>query len=233
MPQNNKSEKASDKKALQRNNANTSNVWWSAQQTSKIIKGLPKIQTNSPTSLPGGAGSMITFKDKVYVKLQDARLLSAVDDNNKLCLSLDDEQWEFFNSMSEALDKSHIARLKLLNPDHSEAEFWASVRSSEQTDNKYLKTKVQLLGSSRTMGCDLNSELSTNVPATLSVVGSCLSARIRVDGVYLTKDKCGIITKVDMFKMKSAPSEEEVEAERDAKRRRMDENRLGELMNDF
>jgi len=221
-----------DKATIAKNNATTSKQWWSSQDTEQMLLNLKDLKERN-TSLPNGSGNMITFQDQISVKLQDCRLMSEVNDNNKLCLSLDDEQFHFFHLLSETLNKSLIARLKMMHPKHSEAEFWPSIKISEQTGNKYLKTKVQLLGASRTMGCDVDGTVSSNVPETLSTVGAMLDVRIRVDGVYLTNEKCGIITKVDIFKVKSLPSEEEVEQERETKRRRMDESRMGELLNNF
>ena len=221
-----------DKATIANNNAATSKQWWSSQDTEQMLLNLNDLKERN-TALPNGSGNMITFQDQISVKLQDCRLMSEVDDNNKLCLSLDDEQFHFFHLLSETLNKSLIARLKMMHPKHAEAEFWPSIKISEQTGNKYLKTKVQLLGASRTMGCDVDGTVSNNVPTTLSTVGAMLDVRIRVDGVYLTKEKCGIITKVDIFKVKGMPSDEDVEQERETKRRRMDETRMGELLNNF
>jgi len=219
------------KKTLAKNNLKTSDQWWGAEDTEKVVHRVGTMKT-AFNSLPNGSGFMLLFKDKLSVKLQDCRLMSAVDENNKLCVSLTDEQFEFFELLSRQLESTLIARLKLMNPNHADAGFLPSVKVSEQTEQKYLKTKVQLLGASRTMGCGLDGAVSDNVPATLSHVGASADIRIRVDGVYLTKERCGIMSKVDLFKLKSIPSEEEVEKERETKKRRLHESRMEE-MSDF
>jgi hypothetical protein len=224
--------KAAEKKEIDANNAKTSSQWWTVADTEMLLEGLGTAGVRTSV-LPNGSGNMISFQEKLTIKLQDCRLMSAVDENNKLCVSLDDSQFECLQRVSDKLQKTLIARLKLLHPNHDKAEFVPSVKTSEQTGQNYLKTKVQLLGFSRSMGCGLDGVLSKNIPETLSTVGSGVDMRIRIDGVYLTKERCGIVTKVDIFKLKTMPSEEDVEAERAAKKQRMEESRTKELMNAF
>lgn len=224
--------KADEKKVIDTNNAKTAKQWWSSADTEMLLEALGKSGLRNST-LPNGSGNMISFQEKLTIKLQDCRLMSAVDENNKLCVSLDEPQFECMQRVSERLQQTLIARLKLLHPKHSNAEFVPSVKTSEQTGQNYLKTKVQLLGISRSMGCGLDGVLSKNIPETLNTVGCVADMRIRIDGVYLTKERCGIVTKVDIFKLKSMPSEEDVEAEREAKKQRLDDSRTEELMNGF
>jgi len=78
---------------------------------------------------------------------------------------------------------------------------------------------------------NLDGTTCINPLETLVDVGSVMDVRVRVDGVYVTKERAGLVTKIDLFKLKSVPSEEDKEVHRANKRAKMDAEREEELKN--
>lgn len=201
-----------------------SKQWLAGQDTEAMLNHMKKAKTTM-TTLPNNAGHIMTFKDSMAIKLVDSKLMSAVDENNKVCFSLDDEAYAFLEAYSEQILSTLVARMKLLHPEHEDAEMWPVIKISEQTETKYLKTKVQTVGASRSMGCTVDGHITHKVLECMTSVGSVVDVRIKLDGVYLTKDKCGLMTKVDMFRVKSIPTEEEIEADKAEKMKALEEAR--------
>jgi hypothetical protein len=204
-------------------------VWENKSEFPSILEDITNKRARF-SNVPSAGVSMKLFEKYVPLKVGDASLLSAVDENRKMCIELDDEQFEFVKSIEAMLESTFVAQLKLVEPKLANAEFQSTIKVSEQSGKKYLKTKVQLLGSSRTMGVGLNGKAVSNVPAALDTVGCKINAKIRIDGVYLSKERAGLVTKVDMFRVLSVPSEEDVEGAKEEKRQKLEEDRMKELM---
>lgn len=205
--------------------------WWTESIDSDATVSSMKALNSRMSTLPNDVGVLRMFESDFGVKMTDASLMSAVDENKKLCISITDAEYDFLKRVEEQLNATMVEKVKMCDSKYEGAEFMSCVKVSEQTGQKYLKTKVQLLGRSRSFGVNLDGSTCVNPLETLVDVGAVLDVRIRVDGVYVTKERAGLVTKVDLFKVKSIPSEEEVEDERAAKRARMDEERAEELKN--
>ncbi len=224
------------KKTARTTKKNTSkqsaSAWWASDKDmgGDIPKSVQMLGSRT-VELPNGAGILNLFDGCVGIKLSGVRLMSAVDDNNKCCLALEDKHFDFFEKMQALLLKSKIAEIKHMMPKYADAEFQGNAKVSEQTGQKYLKTKVQLLGPSQTMGLDEKGSNVANVPAALSIPDTLVDIRVRIDGAYLTTERCGMVTKVDIFRIKSKPSAEEQEESRAAKRARFEDARKEELQN--
>lgn len=202
--------------------------WWDGEQggdTNRLLDTLPSIESQLK-DLPKNAGMMKIFKKSCGIKLSETTTLCEVDENRKICVTLDDAQYMFMFELEKALERTLINQLKMLNPSYGDSELKSVVRESEQTGKKYLKTKVQLLGMSRTMGVDAEGKTVVNPVDALSVSGTKLRARVRIDGVYVGKEMCGLITKVDMFKVVSVPDAEAMEEEKSKRMEDMDAKRL-------
>lgn len=203
--------------------------WWeSSADSERILEGLVNLKTRMST-LPNNIGMINSFEGGMSIKLKGARLMSECDDYNKLCLSLTDEEYDFLKELETRIHNTMIPSVKMMNPKFENAVFGSNVRVSESTEQKYLKTKLQIRGMSCSMGLDVKGSLIKDTPASLKTVGSVVDVKIRIDGVYATKDNCGMMTKIDVFKIKSQPSEEELEEERNAKRQRLEDTRMQEL----
>lgn len=210
---------------------NTSTRWWNEDIDCEGALAGMKSMKSKMTTLPKDVGVLRMFESEFGVKLCDAKLMSVVDENKKLCISLTDAQYDFLKKVEDQLRGTLIAKVKLCEPKYEESEFTSCVRVSETTGQKYIKTKVQLLGRSRTYGVDLDGSTCVNPLESFTAVGTSMDVRIRVDGVYLTKERAGLVTKVDLFKIKSIPSEEDIEEAREKKRARMDAEREEEMRN--
>lgn len=228
MSPNTKRSAPSKNEELAANNKKTADAWWSGElgSTHNIDK-----QETRLTALPNNIGWMKLFKDPITLKMSDAELMSGVNENSKLCISLTDTQYDFLNSIQEAMNNKLVSQIKGLDNNYMESEFMSSIKVSDATEKKYLKTKVQLLGATRSMGVDVDGGHVTNPILALSTPGTRLDIRIRIDGVYVTKGNAGMMTKVDLFRIKSVPDEEELEAEREAKRARYEQQREEALEN--
>jgi hypothetical protein len=223
--------KASKNTLVARNNKHAA-AWWDCEDEENNGDFADVVtKTTRVSSLPNGAGMMNLFESDFGLKMGETRLMSEVDENRKLCLSLTDAQYGFLTSLQEELEKTLVQQVKTQHPKYANAEFFSSVKVSETTGQKYLKTKVQLLGYSRTMGIDVDGASVSNVPEVLNVPGTMLHARLMISGVYVTKERCGLVTKLDMFRVTKVPSDEELGEERDAKRRKLEADREEELMN--
>lgn len=180
--------------------------------------------------LPNNAGAMKLFKSVVGLNLPETTTLSEIDENNKLCVTLDDEQYEWLNAMETELQRTTIETLKVMNPSYADSAFKSIIKVSEHTGKKYVKTKIQTLGLSRTIGADASGAAIDDCMRVLGVVGTKLGMRLRVDGAYAGKDSCGLVTKIDMFRIISIPDAEEI-AEAKAKRAEdMEAKRMETLM---
>lgn len=202
--------------------------WWDGEQggdTNRLLEALPSIDSQLK-ELPSNAGMMKIFKKSCGIKLGETTTLCEVNENRKICVTLDDAQYMFLSELEKTLEGTLIKQLKMLNPSYGDSELMSVVRESEQTGKKYLKTKVQLLGSTRTMGVDAEGKTVLNPVDALSVPGTKLRARVRIDGVYVGKEMCGVISKVDMFKVVSVPDAEAIEAEKSKRMGDMDAKRL-------
>ena len=205
--------------------------WWDGAVDANAAASLVKSLKTRTSSLPNDVGVLRMFESDFGLKMVDANLMSAVDENKKLCISLTDEQYDFLQKVEREAEETLITKVKMCEPKYEGAEFMSCVKVSESTGQKYLKTKVQLLGRSRSFGVNMDGSTCENPLETLVDVGAVLDVRIRVDGVYVTKERAGLVTKIDLFKVKSIPSEEDKEEERSAKRARMDAERSEELKN--
>ena len=223
--------KSSKTTSLSANNKKHAAAWWDCDDENNGDFGDVVAKTTRMSSLPNGAGMMNLFESDFGLKMGECRLMSAVDENKKLCLSLTDSQYGFLQSLQEELERTLVQRVKDANPKYANAELFSCVRISDSTGQKYLKTKVQLGGYSRTMGIDVEGASVSNVPSVLTIPGTMMQARLIIGGVYVTKDRCGLVTKLDMFRITSVPSDEDIKEEREAKRQKLEAEREEELMN--
>lgn len=205
--------------------------WWEEGLDVNATMSAVKALNNKMSKLPSDVGVLQMFESDFGVKMNGAVLMSGVDENNKLCISLSDAQYDFLKNVEEQLQSTLIAKVKMCDPKFESAEFTPSVKISESTGQKYMKTKVQLLGRSVSFGANMEGKSFSNPAEGLMEVGSVLNIRIRVDGVYVTKERAGLVTKVDIYKVVSVPSEEEKEQARDARLARMEAERCEELKN--
>ena len=209
----------------------TSARWWNEEINAEGALNGVKALSSKMSTLPNDVGVLRMFDTEFGVKMCDANLMSAVDENKKLCISLTDDQYDFLKKVEDLLKETLIAKVKMCDPKYENADFMSCVKVSESTGQKYIKTKVQLLGRSRSFGVNLDGTTCINPLETLVDVGSVLDVRVRVDGVYVTKERAGLVTKIDLFKLKSVPSEEDKEEHRANKRAKMDAEREEELKN--
>lgn len=213
---------------LEKNNKKTADAWWVGE-----LGGGHNIESQETrlVPLPNNLGWMKLFKQPITLKMCDAELLTGVNDNSKLCITLTDKHYEFFESIQDTMNNKLVSQIKGLDGSFMESEFMSSVKVSDTTEKKYLKTKVQLLGASRSRGTDINGDNVSDPVSALSTPGTRLDIRIRVDGVYVTKMNSGLMVKVDLFRIKTVPDEEALEAEREVKRQRLEKAREEELEN--
>jgi hypothetical protein len=205
--------------------------WWNQEIEAEGALNAVRSLGSKMSTLPNDVGVLRMFDTEFGVKMCDANLMSAVDENKKLCISLTDEQYDFLKKVEDLMKETLIAKVKMIDPKYENADFMSCVKVSESTGQKYIKTKVQLLGRSRSFGVNLDGTTCINPLETLVDVGSVMDVRIRVDGVYVTKERAGLVTKIDLFRLKSIPSEEDKEAHRASKRAKMDADREAELKN--
>lgn len=210
----------------QKTNESYDENWWKNENR---VEDISKHSANLKEILNGSI-VLKTFDRSPRMKFAGATLLSGVDENKKLCFELNDVQFENLKKIEEALERTFILQLKMMNPQYEDAKFTTCVKESEHSDNKYLKTKVQLLNHSRTMGVDAKGITVINVVEALSVPGTVFDVRVRIDGVYLTKERCGLMTKVELFRVISIPSEEDIEKEKEVKRAKLERTREEELL---
>ena len=219
------------KHELKVRNANHSASWWDCEDENNVdFEGIVT-KTSRVSPLPAGSGMMSLFESTFGLKMGETRLMSAVDDNKKLCLSLTDVQYSFLEGLQEELEKTLVQQVKTLHPKYANSKFVSSVKTSEATGNKYIKSKVQLIGYSRTMGVDMDGSTVSNVPMALSIPGTVIQTRLLISGVYVTKERCGLVTKMDMFRVLHVPSVEEMDKEREERIERLESERVEELKN--
>lgn len=219
----------SKRTAVETANTSHSDAWWKGDSPS--MEKLLSMKSRM-SSIPNASVVLKLFDSSPKIKMS-CELLSAVDENKRVCLSLSDLEYDKFVALEAALEKSFIAQLKLMNPQYTASSLVTSCKVSEQTEKKYLKTKVQLLGYSRTMGIDGDSgEFIRNIPDALSVPGTKVDVSVSIDGAYLSNERCGLVTKLNMFRVKSVPSEEEKEVKREEKRIKLEKERE-ELLKSF
>lgn len=168
------------------------------------------------------SGAMILFRAPIFFKVVAGTTINAVDDNGKVCIRMDEEEYDFLEKLEETMIK------KLIEPRvlqmGVEPDVVRGVAMSESTGLPYLKAKIQTLGYSRTTGIDEKGVDHPDVSRILQTQGSVGDFLMRIEGVYITPKNCGILAKVDMFRLKSVPSSEDLES--DKKKREEDAKEL-------
>lgn len=161
------------------------------------------------------AGSMVLFRNPIFVKVIDSSVISAVDENGKVCVRLAEDEYDFLHRLEEAM--IHQLLDPKMKQSGSSADVKRCVMMSEGTGLPYLKSKIQTLGYSRTTGIDVDGKEQLDVASLLQTQGSVGDFLLRVEGIYLTQSNCGVLMKVDMLRMKSVPSEKDQEEQRKRK----------------
>lgn len=201
--------------------------WWgkdacdfsSIDVKSEVVSHLTKDVHFKKTS-----GTMVLFRKAIYVKIVDGLTINAIDENNKVCIRIDEEEFEFFKQIQEAMqDLMILPRKTAMGLNDSDMK--PCVVRSQESDKPYLKAKVQTLGYSRTTGIDVEGKERLDTPNLLRTPGTKGDFLMRVEGVYITPTDCGVLAKVDMFRLKSIPSEEDREAYKKEKEEEGEETR--------
>jgi hypothetical protein len=177
-------------------------------------------------------GIMVLFRKAIYVKIVDGVTINSIDDNNKVCVRIDEEEFDFFNQIQETMQSLMILPRKT-SMGHHDSTMKPCVVRSQESDKPYLKAKVQTLGYSRTTGIDVDGKEQLDTPDLLRTPGTKGDFLMRVEGVYITPTDCGVLAKVDMFRLKSLPSEEDREAykkDKEDEGEEMRKKRLREFM---
>lgn len=176
-------------------------------------------------------GSMLLFRAPLYFKVIEASLISPVDENGKVCIRLDEEEYDFLSKLEECMITKMIEpKVSMLG---TSPEMKRSVVMSEGTGLPYMKSKIQTLGYSRTTGIGADGKECLDTPSLLETQGSCGDFLMRIEGVYITQQNCGVLMKVDMFRLKSVPSVEDVEearSKREEEAKKFKEKRLLSFM---
>ena len=214
-------------------NAEQAARWFNNNNTKSVEMGLAIVSSDKMRTayFPKNQGVMKMFPTPFGLRMMDAKLVSGVDEGNKLCVSLDTEQYEFYNTMQEQIMKTVIPQMKAMFPSWNESVRFDSVRVSEKSDKPYIKTKVQLNGASRTMGSDSKGVDVLNHAEALKTPGTVVNVKIGINGVFLTPTKFGLITSISMYNVKSVPDEEEIAAEKESIREEFEEFRKEALRN--
>ena len=164
----------------------------------------------------GGRGFMKLFRAPVLIRLEDTEIISSPDEHGGVAIGLSPEQYSFLQDL-----QSHT-RIRLIDlsshevPDTYGPVFNPSVRVSKISGRHYLKTKIRVGGKSPTMGIGFGEDTPTDVAVSSSLVpGARATCVVAIDGVYLTPQMSGLVTRLDLFKVvgltTNPPSEPDVE----------------------
>lgn len=205
--------------------------WWGEDASDFSTIDVDATLNRQFKNVPFAAGVMNLFKKPILFKLPATRMLSAVDENKKLCLELTENEFNFLTLVSGKMKEKLIDGMMQYNAKWSEAEFSDVLKTSASSGKKYIKVKIQTRGASRTTGMDVDGTMKADTQSILGKIGSEGSFLLRLDGVYLTSTNCGLLAKVDMFRLKSVPSDEDMEEEKAARETDMREVREAELRN--
>jgi len=156
--------------------------------------------------IPNGGGKMIAFKPALLMRLPKTRVLSEVDDNKKLTLTLEEDEYEFLMNVQNTMQSSMIDAASL-----AKCDFSPSIVRSEASGKPYIKVKVQTLGFSATLGMDVNNRANPDTLSLLGARGSEGNFMLRIEGVYIGASYCGLVIKVDMFRLTKVPSDKDIE----------------------
>lgn len=179
----------------------------------------------------GNAGVMKMFRTPFGLRMSDVKIISALDENNKVCISLNTEQYGFYNAIQEEVMGKPMERLKNAFPKWAESEWYNNARISEHSENPYIKTKVQLQGMSRTLGMGAEGVDVVDHADMLKVPGTTIDVKVGISGYFLTATNCGLITSISMYVVKSIPDETEILAEKEKSREEIEAFRAEELRN--
>jgi len=158
------------------------------------------------------SGSMILFRKPIFFKLLEGSMIAPVDDNGKVCLRMDNEEFQFLSQLEEMMITKMIQpKVVQLGTD---PEVKKSFVVSESTDMPYAKCKVQTLGYTRTTGIDVKGKENVDTLSLLQTQGTKGDFLLRIEGVYVTATNCGLLVKIDMFRLTSLPSLEDVESQK-------------------
>lgn len=188
--------------------------WWGKDAcdfSSIDVKGEVVSRLTKDVRFKKTNGTMVLFRKSIYVKIVDGITINAIDENNKVCIRIDEEEFEFFKQIQDVMRDLMILPRKTAMGLH-DSDMKQFVVRSQESDKPYLKAKVQTLGYSRTTGIDVEGKEILDTPELLRCPGSKGDFLMRVEGVYITPTDCGVLAKVDMFRLKSLPSEEDREA---------------------
>lgn len=224
------SKKNSAVKTVSKNDAS---LWWKSgvSEEKAMLDMIPKMESRF-AMLPNGAGALRLFKKGMGLKLRGVLTMSAPDDNRKICLELDQDTYEYLKHVEEILDATLLTQLRNSDGRYCGSELKSSVKESEETGRKYLKTKIQVLGSSRSIGVDEKGGNVTDAIGALGVAGTKVNVRVKIDGVYAGVKDCGLVTKIDMFQILNVPDARELEEARRKRKEEIESKRMSE-MNDF
>lgn len=233
MPSRKTSNNKPSEKDVQKHVNTQADLWWSSGSLGDVeVEKEIEERDFKQVPLPNGIGMMNLFKKPILLRLPESVLLSACDDNNKMCITLTDAEYELVGQIEEVMGKMMIDPLKCAFREMRGATFGSQIHESESgTENKYVKVKAQDRGTTRTIGINLDGSDCVSPADSLNVVGSKGSFMLRLEGVYITNERCGVMVKLDMFRIKSHPTEEEIEERKDVKRTRYDEDRKQALAN--
>lgn len=208
--------------------------WWgkdSIDLSSLDVEDIVSKRSTKDAKFKKLSGAMILFRAPIFFKVVDGTTINAVDDNGKVCIRMDEEEYDFLEKLEETMIKKLIEPRVLQMGD--DPDVMRSVAMSESTGLPYLKAKIQTLGYSRTTGIDQDGKDHMDVPSILQTQGSVGDFLMRIEGVYITPKNCGILAKVDMFRLKSVPSASDLESEkkkREQEAKELRQKRLQEFM---
>lgn len=207
--------------------------WFDANKPNVSRLGLKLIKSEKMrvSYFPNNAGVMKMFPTPFGLRMMGVKLISGVDENNKLCIALEPAQYEFYKTMQDELMGGIIPNMKSMFTKYAESEPCDTVRVSEHSEKPYIKTKVQLNGTSRTIGSGVDGENAFNHAEALRVPGTTVNVKIGISGVYLTSSRCGLITSISMYNVVDVPDEEAIAEEKESIREEFESFRAEALRN--
>jgi hypothetical protein len=206
------------------NNRALATAWWGNDARGTALNKIDveaEVMTRKTKTITmkHGGGKMILFKVPILFKVSDATTLCAVDENKKVCIQLGEEEYDMLNNISEVAT-THLIEPKKSQLGYNETVTKGCVYRSAASGKAYCKVKIQTLGTSRTTGISQKDEEVLDTLSLLQSAGVEGDFLLKVEGVYISSQYCGLLTKVDMFKVKKAPSDAELE---DLKAKRVEE----------
>lgn len=197
--------------------------WWgkdSMDLSSLDVEDIISNRSTKDAKFKKLSGAMILFRAPIFFKVVGGTTINGVDDNGKVCIRMDEEEFVFMEKIEEMMIKKLIEpRVMQMGED---PDVMRSAVMSEGSGLPYLKAKIQTLGYSRTTGIDQKGKDHMDVSSILQTPGSVGDFLMRIEGVYITPKNCGILAKVDMFRLTSVPSALDIEED---KKRREEESK--------